>query len=70
MTRLDECYERGLLRKVGASNDKALLSIAQAREWITEAGYDCDAGGHPGLQSWRHTWDISMPPVLCYSVMV
>jgi hypothetical protein len=44
MTRLDECYERGLLRKVGASNDKALLSIAQSGEWITEAGYDCDAG--------------------------
>jgi len=44
MTRLEECYERGLLRKVGASFDKALLSIAQAREWVTEAGYDCDAG--------------------------
>ena len=32
MTRLDECYERGLLRKVGASFDKAFLSIVQARE--------------------------------------
>jgi len=44
LTRLDECYERGLLRKVAASNDKAMQSLAQAREWITEAGYDCDAG--------------------------
>ena len=44
MTRLDECYERGLLRKVGASMEKAFLSLAQAREWLKEAGYDCDAG--------------------------
>ena len=44
MTRLDEWYERGLLRGVGASMEKALLSIAQAREWLTEAGYDSDAG--------------------------
>ena len=43
LTRLDECYERGLLRKVAASNDKAMQSLAQAREWVTEAGYDCDA---------------------------
>ena len=44
LTRLDECYERGLLRKVAASNDKAMQSLAQAQEWVTEAGYDCDAG--------------------------
>jgi len=44
LTRLDECYERGLLRKVAVSNDKAMQSLAQAREWVTEAGYDCDAG--------------------------
>ncbi|MFA5222122.1 MAG: HEPN domain-containing protein [Methanoregula sp.] len=44
LTRLDECYERGLLRKVPGSNDKAMQSLAQAREWVTEAGYDCDAG--------------------------
>ena len=44
LTRLDKCYERGLLRKVPASNDKAMQSLAQAREWVTEAGYDCDAG--------------------------
>ncbi len=43
LTRLDECYERGLLRKVADSNDKAMQSLAQAREWVTEAGYDCDA---------------------------
>jgi uncharacterized protein (UPF0332 family) len=44
LTRLDECYERGLLRKVPASNDKAMQSLSQAREWVNEAGYDCDAG--------------------------
>lgn len=43
LKRLDECYERGLLRNVPASEEKARLSLAQAREWITEAGYDCDA---------------------------
>jgi uncharacterized protein (UPF0332 family) len=43
LTRLDECYERGLLRKVPASEEKARLSLAQAREWIIEAGHDCDA---------------------------
>jgi uncharacterized protein (UPF0332 family) len=44
LTRLDECYERGLLRKVPASHDKAMQSLARAREWVTEAGCDCDAG--------------------------
>jgi len=44
LTRLDECYERGLLRKVAPSNEKAVQSLAQAREWVIEAGYDCDAG--------------------------
>jgi len=44
LTRLDECYERGLLRKVSPSNEKAAQSITQAREWVIEAGYDCNAG--------------------------
>jgi uncharacterized protein (UPF0332 family) len=44
LTRLEECYERGLLRKVAASNDKAIQSLAQALEWVNEAGYDGDAG--------------------------
>jgi len=44
LTRLDECYERGLLRKVPASNDKAMQSLSQAREWVTEAGYNIEAG--------------------------
>jgi len=44
LTRLDECYERGLLRKVPASYDKAILSLAQAREWATEASSDYYAG--------------------------
>lgn len=44
LSRLDECYERGLLRNVAASHDKAMQSLAQAREWVDEAGYDCDAG--------------------------
>jgi hypothetical protein len=44
LTRLDECYERGLLRKVAASKDKAIQSLAQALEWVNEGGYDGDAG--------------------------
>lgn len=44
LTRLDECYERGLLRKVPASNDKAMQSLSQAREWVIEAGYNIEAG--------------------------
>jgi uncharacterized protein (UPF0332 family) len=44
LTRLDECYERGLLQRVAPSNEKAVQSLAQAREWVIEAGYDCDAG--------------------------
>lgn len=42
LNRLEECYERGLLRNVPASEEKANLSLAQAREWILEADRDCD----------------------------
>ena len=42
LKRLEECYERGLLRNVPASEEKAHLSLSQAREWIVEAGQDCD----------------------------
>jgi uncharacterized protein (UPF0332 family) len=44
LNQLEECYERGLLRKVPASEEKARLSLAQAREWIREAEQDCEAG--------------------------
>jgi uncharacterized protein (UPF0332 family) len=44
LKRLEECYERGLLRKVPASAEKANLSLAQAREWIHEADKDCEIG--------------------------
>ena len=43
LKRLDECYDRGLLRNVPASEEKALLSLVQAREWIVEAQQDLDA---------------------------
>jgi len=59
LTRLDECYERGLLRKVAASNDKAMQSLAQAREWITRQGMTV-MQVRSGLHSWQPTWDISM----------
>ena len=38
----DDCYEKGLLRKVQASDEKAHLSLVQAREWIEEAGHACE----------------------------
>ncbi len=44
LTRREECFERGLLRNVPASEEKANLSLAQAREWIREAGKDCGIG--------------------------
>jgi hypothetical protein len=50
LKRLDECYERGLLLDVPASQEKVLLSIVQAREWIVEARQDLDADAlRPGL---------------------
>lgn len=32
------------MRRVEASHDKAVLSLSQAREWVKEAGDDCNAG--------------------------
>ena len=40
MTRLDECFDRGLLRTVEPSEEKARASLARAREWLEEAKED------------------------------
>ena len=44
MTRLADCFERGLLRRVYASDEKARASLAQAREWVDEAKKDLEIG--------------------------
>lgn len=44
MTRLDDCYERGLLRTVEPSEEKARASLAQAHEWVEEAKKDLEIG--------------------------
>jgi uncharacterized protein (UPF0332 family) len=44
MTRLTDCFERGLLRRVEASGEKAQASLAQAREWVDEAKKDLEIG--------------------------
>jgi uncharacterized protein (UPF0332 family) len=44
MTRISDCFERGLLRKVDPSHEKAEASLAQAREWVTEACKDLEIG--------------------------
>jgi uncharacterized protein (UPF0332 family) len=44
MTRLDDCYARGLLRTVAPSEEKARASLARAREWLTEAKKSLGAG--------------------------
>jgi len=40
MTRLDECYERGLLQTVEPSEEKAKASLGRAHEWLEEAKED------------------------------
>lgn len=37
LSELDECFERGLLRKVFPSKERALKSMAKARKWLKEA---------------------------------
>lgn len=44
MFTLDECYERGLLRKVRPSAQKAASSLEQARIWLREAQITLQAG--------------------------
>lgn len=46
MFTLDECYERGLLRKVRPSAKKAAGSLEQARIWLHEAHITLQAGAH------------------------
>jgi len=42
--RISDCFEQGLLRRVDPSDGKAKASLAQAREWVDEAGRDLEIG--------------------------
>jgi uncharacterized protein (UPF0332 family) len=44
MTGISDCFERGLLRKVAPSREKAEASLSHAREWVKEAGDDLEIG--------------------------
>lgn len=37
MSELDECFKKGLIRKIPASEEKALKSMAKANRWLIEA---------------------------------
>ena len=37
MSELDECFKKGLIRKIPASEEKALKSMANADRWLKEA---------------------------------
>jgi uncharacterized protein (UPF0332 family) len=37
LSELDECFKKGLMRKIPASEEKALKSMAKANKWLIEA---------------------------------
>jgi len=43
LKNIDDCFERGLLRRVEPSRIKSEQSILQAREWLSEAEKNLDA---------------------------
>ena len=43
MKNIDDCFERGLLRKVESSRTKREQSLLQAREWLSEAEKNLEA---------------------------
>ena len=44
MSELDECFEKGLIRKIPASEEKALKSIVKANRWLKEAKKNLEYG--------------------------
>ena len=44
MSELDRCFEKGLIRKILPSKEKALKSIKKARRWLDEAQKNFDFG--------------------------
>ena len=43
MKNIDDCFERGLLRKVEPSRTKSDQSLIQARDWLSEAEKNLEA---------------------------
>ena len=43
MKNIDDCFERGLLRKVEPSRIKSEQSLLQADEWLSEAEKNLEA---------------------------
>ncbi len=46
MKNIDDCFERGLLRKVEPSRIKSEQSLHQAREWLSEAEKNLEADAY------------------------
>lgn len=44
LSELDRCFEKGLIRKILPSKEKALKSIKKARRWLDEAQKNFDFG--------------------------
>ncbi len=44
LSELDECFEKGLIRKIPASEEKALKSIVKANRWLKEAKKNLEYG--------------------------
>lgn len=43
MKNIDDCFERGLLRRVEPSRTKSDQSLIQARDWLSEAEKNLEA---------------------------
>jgi len=44
LKNIDDCFERGLLRRVEPSGIKCIQSLRQARDWHSEAEKNLEAG--------------------------
>jgi uncharacterized protein (UPF0332 family) len=44
LSELDKCFERGLIRRILPSREKALKSISKARKWLEEAKKNFEFG--------------------------
>ena len=44
LDRLDDCFRKGLLRRVEASDEKSRTSLEEAQNWLDEAGRSYEGG--------------------------
>lgn|GEM_PF-1581787 len=68
--RYKDCLEKGLLRKMPPSKDKALGSIKKAGKWLEEAGKTIDSGALDSSVLAPSMVFFFTPPVPCFSLTV